>query len=1053
MATTTLTAAQRIAQQQRSSWTIPTTATSKTTQEPVMLESKTTPQINANQQVSSDGNVLNKSATLTPGGVTSKSGMTAAQQIQARNNPQAFVQSQQATTPQVDVQAETNKYNTLISKSQNSLEARQQQYEKFQAEWNDRGMQSAQRQVEANMNNVQKYEKLLSWLSDNQQNLQPQTMEQRQQDTQAVDSVKNQIASQNQDNIQEIQATLKANTQATANKISSQLWNAIDDFLKTWWELNDGTRDQILMDLLWQNWIAVDWNDANFRDLVDGVYWSFITWSGGNRQDYYGTANTKLWALKNYLWGKADWYDIQQALENGNLNQADINQLRNTDPNLYNEYKIENKYTQIKEDAMTMAQNMMDTMMKAQDANYKQQMEVQKENQTMMNTFAKQQSESLLKYVNDFQANQTSNNQNYVDRLKETLNTQEIIDKTASVNEVEKEIDDLRTTAMDIEEEIRAELWWNATDSYIQALVQKRTKQYSKQEMLLMNRYEQESGDLQALIDWAKQDFELQIKYEESQKADEYRMFEMKYGIQQQAFDQQRTIFTDNMWFQRDLAQSSFESKQAIGQMFLWQAMDTAQMWLQAEIQSEQADVAYQRSEMSAEKAFQNSLKLWDIDFERKVKFSELGIEQQKELTTYTNSLDLENKKVLMKLWTDNAMELMQKQYTFEKNNPQANVQLLEVNGKTYSVDMNTSEVIAEFDPIKHNQAQNVIGKMWVVGATWWQCGEYVNDVLWIWHRWDGTPHFGNSIEEKKEMINSQNPTEWAWIIFDVGTEYGHVWLVKSVNADGTITVNESNWKWDEIIWERTISVKDKTISGYFVPEHNIAVWWWVEGWGFNPNLQNYYQEVLWGKTLSDSKLEAIKKTPDQVMDEAQNRQINNVSSQLNMFGAGISDKWVLMSYSPKEIKEVLAGMAQLNSYISEVDEVIGMLENWVPRVWTKEYDTLEPKLNNLRIKAKEKEYFNLWVLNWPDLTVLEWLIPSITPYTIWQQMSRKRAGQATDITTQSQSMISKLTELKWSFFNHFNSKASINGIIRSPDRIPRSSQWWTWSKLNNLEP
>jgi len=131
--------------------------------------------------------------------------------------------------------------------------------------------------------------------------------------------------------------------------------------------------------------------------------------------------------------------------------------------------------------------------------------------------------------------------------MRSLLNTDEINTKTQEVNGIEKEIDDLRLEASEIEDNIREELAGNATESYIQALVTKRTKQLIKKENLLLNRYEQASGDLSSLTDSAKQDFQLAVQFEQEQKEQDWKLFSTKYQISQDSFDKQWSILTDSV--------------------------------------------------------------------------------------------------------------------------------------------------------------------------------------------------------------------------------------------------------------------------------------------------------------------------------------------------------------------------------------------------------------------------------------------------------------------------------------------------------------------------
>jgi len=131
--------------------------------------------------------------------------------------------------------------------------------------------------------------------------------------------------------------------------------------------------------------------------------------------------------------------------------------------------------------------------------------------------------------------------------MRSLLNTDEITTKTQEVNEIEREIDDLRLEASEIEDNIREELAGNATESYVQAMTAKRTKQLIKKENLLLNRYEQASGDLSSLTESAKQDFQLAVQREQEQKEQDRKLFSTKYEITQDAFNKQWSVLTDSV--------------------------------------------------------------------------------------------------------------------------------------------------------------------------------------------------------------------------------------------------------------------------------------------------------------------------------------------------------------------------------------------------------------------------------------------------------------------------------------------------------------------------
>lgn len=103
-------------------------------------------------------------------------------------------------------------------------------------------------------------------------------------------------------------------------------------------------------------------------------------------------------------------------------------------------------------------------------------------------------------------------------------------------------------------------------------------------------------------------------------------------------------------------------------------------------------------------------------------------------------------------------------------------------------------------------------------------CGQYVNDYL----RSAGVSEnnlFKDPITDKKSLINSQTPTVGSVAVMnslDIPNTpedesiYGHVGIVEKVNADGSIVMKSSNFKWDGKV--STNTVRAANILWYFDP-------------------------------------------------------------------------------------------------------------------------------------------------------------------------------------------------------------------------------------------
>lgn len=101
-------------------------------------------------------------------------------------------------------------------------------------------------------------------------------------------------------------------------------------------------------------------------------------------------------------------------------------------------------------------------------------------------------------------------------------------------------------------------------------------------------------------------------------------------------------------------------------------------------------------------------------------------------------------------------------------------------------------------------------------GARGGQCWSFVNNYL---QDMGIDRLFKDPIDVKKAVRNSTEPTVWSIAIMDSDSQpaYGHVGIVTSVNADGTVTLKQSNKKWEEKVFTSKKNISD--IYGFFDPQ------------------------------------------------------------------------------------------------------------------------------------------------------------------------------------------------------------------------------------------
>lgn len=95
------------------------------------------------------------------------------------------------------------------------------------------------------------------------------------------------------------------------------------------------------------------------------------------------------------------------------------------------------------------------------------------------------------------------------------------------------------------------------------------------------------------------------------------------------------------------------------------------------------------------------------------------------------------------------------------------------------------------------------------------------NCVLWLrTYRVKTLPRGLETLVGKKKIINSNEPKVGSVAVMDIFGDVGHVAYVTAVNSDGTITVDEANYKACKITSGRTGKPSDKgfQVLGYYVP-------------------------------------------------------------------------------------------------------------------------------------------------------------------------------------------------------------------------------------------
>ena len=268
-------------------------------------------------------------------------------------------------------------------------------------------------------------------------------------------------------------------------------------------------------------------------------------------------------------------------------------------------------------------------------------------------------------------------------------------------------------------------------------------------------------------------------------------------------------------------------------------------------------------------------------------------------------------------------------------------------------------------------------------GSYGWQCGAFVNDVLVAW---DNNKVFGNSLQDKKDVMNvskSEWPQVWYAAVFDLWyvskdwINHWHVGIVTSVNNDWSIDVLESNWKSDETIHVKRYSKADvdKKVLWYYKPtnydisrdlEQSDTKQRLVLQSKFSNNPtrnENWYIESLskdyetylekWKEAVTDAQRKALKE--DYWMDEKDFREMAQIYAK-----TGLKKQWVDQAENALKSALQLKNMLESNKTLWIKDNPQKWLLDWAINQWIPRTNAGEAKaqFNTLSSQLKLNALF-----------------------------------------------------------------------------------------------
>ena len=261
---------------------------------------------------------------------------------------------------------------------------------------------------------------------------------------------------------------------------------------------------------------------------------------------------------------------------------------------------------------------------------------------------------------------------------------------------------------------------------------------------------------------------------------------------------------------------------------------------------------------------------------------------------------------------------------------------------------------------------------------------------------------------------------EWMWVVYNLwgrSEYYGHIGIIASgiMERDGEMwyMVISSNSKGDEKLRKEFVS--DALIASTwwgFIPTKDWLAptapqWAWDMGdftyvgkpqteQSFDPNKFPEYRDfIVDGKTPTGMK----SWTPEyeEFTRNARNGFLEWMKPVVNAAGLQIADENTFLWIDKDTRKTINQWIASIPAFESSMDKLIELVDEYgTERLPTNARQQMRTLYNDAMLQAKE--IYNLWVLNWPDLEIMEAVIPNPTArwakynQMLWMWVSYKQA-------------------------------------------------------------
>jgi len=207
-----------------------------------------------------------------------------------------------------------------------------------------------------------------------------------------------------------------------------------------------------------------------------------------------------------------------------------------------------------------------------------------------------------------------------------------------------------------------------------------------------------------------------------------------------------------------------------------------------------------------------------------------------------------------------------------------------------------------------------------------------------------------------------------------------------------------------------------------------------VEGIQYNPNFATDYSDFIFsGKSPTQKEqqaagwFEAFRQQAAAWFSD----NINQIAARGSFtVSPTITSDIALVPTSTRE--DIMPVMQEFTRAVWKVDNILSLLNEIWWRPWALDFrnrERLKSAIRDLQLTVKEKDFYNLWVLTWPDMDILNDIVP--TP------------GVAQSIKEIGLSWLSqqKIQDMRTRLISDLNNKMALVGIQYNPSWI-----WWATS-------